>query len=308
MADPAYTAQPLHTPELLELILSFLPPHALLLAQRTCKTWHNLITASPTLQTALFLRASASQSPDASYTLNPLLKSAFPFILSPKELERAQQAPDWDVLWGDVDVPAQEEATVKPFVYSQLNRRRDAFKRKEASWRRMHLCDPPVRTVVWRHEGYGMAGHVVTECVTGFGAEAARRAGSWMKRDGEDVRLEQEEGLRMGVLYDYLFASACGGGMLVAWDVEFGVGGYPGLEEVVKHAQRDGDLSLARLMRDQEEGGGDGDGRGVTLLVKQQYSGSCVFEMGEEFPQFMSEGYCTVGLAPKETVLHNMWD
>lgn len=304
MSKAASSPDPLRTTELLELTLSFLSPHALLLAQRTCRTWHNLITTSPTLQTALFLCASASQFPHSSYTLNPLLTSAFPFFFSPNRLAQAERAHDWDVVWGDVDVPAQEEASVKPFVYSDFNRRPSAFKRKDASWRRMHLCDPPVKTVVWRSEGVGMAGHVISECVTEFGAGAARRADSWMKLGGEEVRLGKEEGLRMGVLYDYLFASVCTRGIPNKWDIELAVGGYPATPEVVEHVQLDGDLSLARLTHDQEEG----EGLGVTMLVEQHYSGSCVVDECEEFPQFMSEGYSAVEVGPRETVKHEMWN
>ncbi|KAF2448627.1 hypothetical protein P171DRAFT_428671 [Karstenula rhodostoma CBS 690.94] len=304
MSHPASSAHPLRTLEILELILSFLPPHALLLAQRTCTTWHNLISTSPTLQTVLFLRASASQSSHSSYMLNPLLTSVFPFFFSSNKLAQAERAQDWDVLWGDVDVGTQDEASVKPFMYSNLNRRPGAFKRKDASWRRMHLCDPPVRTVVWRRESVGMAGHIIKESVTGFGAEAGRHRGSWMKLGGEEVWLEKEEGLRMGVLYDHLFARVCTGDIPVGWDVEFAVGEYPGTREVVEHVRRDADLSLARLMRDQEED----RGRGVAVLVKEQYSRSCIVDVDEEFPQFMSEGYCAVEVGPWETVKLKMWD
>lgn len=117
----------------------------------------------------------------------------------------------------------------------------------------MHLSDPPVRTVVWRDKSAGMAGYNVNECVTGFGAQAGRRARSWMKLAGEDVRLGDEEGLRMGMLYDYLFDGVCTGWAPAAWDIEFGDGVYPGVGEIVEQTERKGDLGLGSLLLGQEQ-------------------------------------------------------
>ncbi|TKX20789.1 F-box domain-containing protein 9 [Elsinoe australis] len=46
----------LQVPELLELILSHLPKFDLLLSQRTCRLFHNIINTSPCLQKLLFMR------------------------------------------------------------------------------------------------------------------------------------------------------------------------------------------------------------------------------------------------------------
>ncbi|KAJ4346748.1 uncharacterized protein N0V89_010680 [Didymosphaeria variabile] len=347
-SKPSITTMPnaapplaLTTPELLEYILAFLPPRDLLLVQRVCKPWHDLITTSPTLQTLLYFRApppssSPSLTPFSSseYTLNPLLKSAFPFLFSPNKVQSAERAEDWDVEWGDLELPAAVDPNVKPFIYSSFNRNPAAFRRKEASWRRMHISNPPVRTIVWRRESAGMAGLFIGECVTGFGDSTGRTSSITLGTLGEDalqrkwdeesrsgfrktdegyliskdqLDLQKEDGLRMAVLYDYLFEVNCTGYVPSHWNVEFAVGQYPHPQKVVEYAhQPNAELSLAKLMRDEEHE--EHEGAGVTMLVEVHWSKGCIVEEEEDYQQFRSDGYQNVDVGPMARLKEMMWD
>jgi len=104
------TTAVLTTPELLTLILSFLPPHHLLLsAQLICKTWHLLTQTQPLLRQTLFLDPSPGEPP----TLNPLLVKTFPIFFRAGGF----RSDDFHFL---------------PFC-----RNPEAFKRRGASWRDM---------------------------------------------------------------------------------------------------------------------------------------------------------------------------
>lgn len=52
----------LETPELLEMVLSELPPTQLLISQRVNTLWHDLISNSPQLQQLLFMRPTWSKA------------------------------------------------------------------------------------------------------------------------------------------------------------------------------------------------------------------------------------------------------
>ncbi|KAF7341836.1 F-box domain protein [Mycena sanguinolenta] len=141
----------LATPELLELILAQLPMRDLLVtAPLVSKTWR-ATTLVPALQRALFFLPSASSNSEPIQNL--LLAAAFPTFF-------ASHA---------------GACYARTFMVMPWNKAPDAFKRPEASWRRMLLTQPPVR---------GMA-------ITQTYSPRVRRA---MLRD--------PEGLRMGVLYD----------------------------------------------------------------------------------------------------------
>jgi len=97
-------------------ILLHLPARDLLLYQRVCQRWSNLINESPSLQTALFFQQSSS--PSSPPTINPLLKEVFP-------------------AWFDhFQWHFNDEFPTKPSL--------DAIVRKEASWRKMLVvrCKP----------------------------------------------------------------------------------------------------------------------------------------------------------------------
>ncbi|KAJ7125390.1 hypothetical protein C8R44DRAFT_782988 [Mycena epipterygia] len=147
------------TPELLELILAQLPMRDLLLtAPLICKTWQ-AITLSPTVQCALFFQPDPQSEP----VQNPLLVEMFPPFFAPEP--EAQRRFWW---------PGQA-SSIKRMPWSKAP---DAFRRKEASWRRMLVTQPPPQTMI------------VTVTCHGQGGDSVRRA------ELNDLSL------RMGVLYD----------------------------------------------------------------------------------------------------------
>ncbi|KAJ7241503.1 hypothetical protein B0H12DRAFT_1326241 [Mycena haematopus] len=143
------------TPELLELTLSHLPIRDLLItAPLVSKTWQAIIL-TPALQRALFFQ------PDPSYRAervrNPLLVEIFrPFF-------------------SEVSYRWPNAEAIKSMPWSKAP---SAFKRPEASWRRMLVAQPPPQTML------------VTET-------RHARLGSYVRRAVID-----DEPLRMGALYD----------------------------------------------------------------------------------------------------------
>ncbi|KAJ6508651.1 hypothetical protein C8R45DRAFT_448958 [Mycena sanguinolenta] len=127
----------LSTPELLEQILVQLPLRDLLVAAPlVSKTWR-AVTLSPTLQRALFFEPDPLASP-SKRVQNPLLVETFPpFAFCEGEL--------WP---GSLDA-------IEAMPWSRAP---DAFKRKEASWRRMLVSQPPVQTIIIAQQTSGMAG------------------------------------------------------------------------------------------------------------------------------------------------------
>ncbi|KAF8144400.1 hypothetical protein K438DRAFT_1426589, partial [Mycena galopus ATCC 62051] len=129
----------LSIPELLELILVRLPMRDLLVtAPLVSKTWH-AATLSPELQRALFFEPDALSPP----IRNPLLMETFPpfFAVPPPNQNR------W--LW-----PGTPDA-IKAMPWSRAP---EAFKRANASWRRMLVTQPPTRTMVIISTSYGRRG------------------------------------------------------------------------------------------------------------------------------------------------------
>ncbi|KAJ6508677.1 hypothetical protein C8R45DRAFT_449643 [Mycena sanguinolenta] len=131
------SAAVLSTPELLEQILVQLPIRDLLVAAPlVSKTWR-AVTLSPTLQRALFFEPDPLASP-SKRVQNPLLVETFPpFAFCEGKL--------WP---GSLDA-------IEAMPWSRAP---DAFKRKEASWRRMLVSQLPVQTMVIEQEVHGMAG------------------------------------------------------------------------------------------------------------------------------------------------------
>lgn len=146
----------IRTPELLELILAHLPIRDLLIiAPLVSKTWQT-ITLSPTLQRALFFQPDPSSAP----VQNPLLVEIFPPFFAPDSPDR------WS--WPDADAIMSMPWSKAPA----------AFRRPEASWRRMLVTQPPAQTML-----------VSERCHT-------RRGSSERRAVLDDLEL------RMGLLYD----------------------------------------------------------------------------------------------------------
>ncbi|KAJ6475153.1 hypothetical protein DFH09DRAFT_1379901 [Mycena vulgaris] len=145
------------TPELLELVLSHLPMRDLLVtAPLVSKTWQ-AITLSSTPQRALFFQPDPSAEP----VQNPFLVEIFPPFFAPEGDSRRS----WP---GNV-------FSIRRIFWSKPS---DAFRRKEASWQRMLVMQPPAQKMT------------VTEIRHGRGGDFERRA------------VLDDLSLRMGILYN----------------------------------------------------------------------------------------------------------
>lgn len=332
MATPP--TSPLHTTELLELILSHLPERDLLLAQRTCKDWNTLISTSPLLQSLLYFR-SAPNPPTTtpaspSYTLNPLLSSSFPAIFPQDHRLHPKDDPAWAPYLDDLNLSFLLTASTNKFFYSSFHKRPEAFRRRDASWRRMHISSPPVRTVVFRCNVSTMGGGFMSECVVRAGdtpspspenpeqeyanndTERPRiSAVTYTNRSGEfatreEIDLRREGGLKMDVLYDYLFNEICIGDIPSGGcQIYFARGVYPADDEVKARAESYEDITLPTLV-DWRAGAGKDDA-GVTMMVEFHHTRSCVVEADESFPQFRSEAHRDLHVGPMRDLYSGMY-
>lgn len=149
-------------PEVVENILLFLPMRDLLLDQRVCTRWQNVIQAAPRLQQALFFRPVSNLSVGKDGRIeresNSILEATFPAWF-PKLL-----------VYGEHRIADSPWAT-------KLTRL--AILRRDASWRRMFTAQPPL--TVWE-EAHGKISL----------GEHSLHTGS----------MEVREGVRMGLVYD----------------------------------------------------------------------------------------------------------
>ncbi|KAJ6482726.1 hypothetical protein C8R45DRAFT_1215433 [Mycena sanguinolenta] len=146
------------SPELLEHTLVYLPMRDLLVtAPLVSKTWQ-AITLSPTLQQLLFFQRATS----SGRAENPLLVELFPPFFAPG----GGRANRWT---------CPNFQAIKAMPWSKAP---DAFKRPEASWRRMLVTQPPAQRLVVRERCHGQIGDSVRQAVL------------------------DDPCLRMGVLYD----------------------------------------------------------------------------------------------------------
>ncbi|KAK6824955.1 Regulator of G protein signaling superfamily [Apiospora arundinis] len=154
--DDEQRPSPLIIPELLEAILLYVDERTLLVsAQRVSQHWRAVIAVSPSLQWKLFLRPDDRAATALAPRKNPLLAKAFPFcfddwpngvLLTPQNGTRA-------LLWAKSDTTAAEPPVLgrrraNPWYplpqWPHLRARREAFRRPDASWRRMLVHQPPV--------------------------------------------------------------------------------------------------------------------------------------------------------------------
>ncbi|KAF8148537.1 hypothetical protein K438DRAFT_1763797 [Mycena galopus ATCC 62051] len=164
MSDAQATVMSL--PELLERTLEKLPMRDLLVtAPLVSRTWR-AITFTPALQRVLFFQPAPSSSMER--VQNTLLAEVFPAFFAP-------ESSCWS--WPNAK-------TLQSMPWSKAP---DAFRRPEASWRRMLVTQPPVHRLL------------VTETARGVrpnGPHSTRE-----RRAVLDLN-PSEPGLRMGVLYD----------------------------------------------------------------------------------------------------------
>ncbi|KAL1296665.1 hypothetical protein AAFC00_000146 [Neodothiora populina] len=168
MASSSAAQLVLDTPELLENIVSFLPPLELLVAQRVSQIWRGVITNSPTIQRLLFMRPDWSletksynarrpinkpgERPRNNLMLRRILDGRYPTVTlkitsdaeqdsgaSTRDDESSIDVPrkdkpssghwSWDV---NITCPADRLPSIDPAVLYE-----------HASWRKMYMCQPP---------------------------------------------------------------------------------------------------------------------------------------------------------------------
>ncbi|KAI0449557.1 hypothetical protein F5B21DRAFT_44683 [Xylaria acuta] len=131
----------LDIPELFQLILLQCDIRTLLTSARCVShLWHSVIDSTPAIQEALFFRPNTRDN-EPEPILNPLLVETFS-------------------LFFDGGIHTRKSFDKLPFANGGKNGCRDAFMRKDASWRRMLVRQPPVRTMgVWHWET--SRGHVI---------------------------------------------------------------------------------------------------------------------------------------------------
>jgi hypothetical protein len=164
----------LTTTELLEIILIHLDTRTLLVsAQRVCQTWKVLIQTSPTIQQALFFRPTAPNPNSKRAKLHGHAKSIWNSLLSsPSEKDTnseqgsmneeetpciqpiynpllAQAFPQFFPPAYERKLTANEERHTSRFSFKDLDmltspEKKTAYMRREASWRKMLLRQPPV--------------------------------------------------------------------------------------------------------------------------------------------------------------------
>ncbi|CAH0046119.1 unnamed protein product [Clonostachys solani] len=178
------------TPELLEEILLCVDDIGTLVASvpLVCKAWNQHVSESPALQRALFFlpdnsKALSDEDAEADFVVNPLLRKHFGALISePTEF-------DPDVPWTRQSRAAREGFDIKEVKKMRLsitrgdgNQPDKRFACKEASWRRMLISQPPIRTV---------------------GYLPINRAFDQVTHPLERINLP--EGLRMGQLWDTIY-------------------------------------------------------------------------------------------------------
>lgn len=151
----------LEIPEILESILLSVDRQTLLIAaQRVCKAWHQQINCSPSLSRYLFLNVPISQTVadtnTGEYAFNPLLTRAFPRffdgIADREEKSEESVQENFDPTWLFINT--------KLYMAAELcgEEEKSPFLRKDASWMRMHVTDPPTTTVLTHSKSGGQCG------------------------------------------------------------------------------------------------------------------------------------------------------
>lgn len=193
MAEPTATSRVLETPELLEMIVSSLPPLEILVNQRVSPMWHGVISNSPPIQRALFLRPDWSleaksfnawrpvnkpgERPKNNRMLRRVLDGRYPTvtlkITNDDEPEReGMESPDDSF---DLHVPRKSKSDYGHWSWDvnitypgDMSPSEDpAVLYENASWRKMFICQPPCTSlhIVRRNQRSTRA---AIECDTGI--------------------------------------------------------------------------------------------------------------------------------------------
>ncbi|RHZ43578.1 F-box domain protein [Aspergillus thermomutatus] len=176
----------LSTPELLEYILFYLDVQSLLTsAQRVCHSWTRLIQTSPKLQQALFFKPIPPEQCREKLH-NPLLARLFPNLLPPS-----------------MDSSGVRECSYLRLSWSKQNDRREGFFRREASWRRMLVQQPPA-SLAYVQASYPRGDWIYKRYYLPCDAAPTTH------RVNDQVQVDLI-GLQMNMLYDLVLESCFGG-------------------------------------------------------------------------------------------------
>lgn len=165
---PILSHPALKTPEVLEMILLQTDMRTLLTScQRVCRNWRNLITMSPSIQKALFFTSIKDSEWGVGEKIpNSLLARMFPTIF-----------------------PAQGNPEDHDFEFSDCTMTKDLasldqFVRKEASWRRMLVQQPPIQELGLFHidSAQGGDGAYCISIPVSFAINHRRLGISWLIR------------------------------------------------------------------------------------------------------------------------------
>lgn len=208
-------------PSLLYIVLIHLPQRDLLLSQRVCRTWHDLISSSRVLQAALFFQpdaetaemdtASGSEGASIAVHPNPLLKMRFPAFFDEKTHSNSTSPralkgkPDSNLgPWASTHWHggcSKTDYAAKDGIHSECMA---AYTRAEASWRRMIPCKPAPTELQFYSGTSSMAGSWGTlKCLV-------LRPDYHPDADGSMGSVEKEEErsrppwLTFGLLYDVI--------------------------------------------------------------------------------------------------------
>lgn len=208
MSSPVSAANiVISTPELLETILLNLSMQDLLLhALLVSHSFHVLICSSPALQQHLFFLPKAPSRP-SDYLPNPLLVQKFsPFFqnLQPSPRHHSKAEPVKPPRFHFINIQ-QLEGRSAPEFNSSWTSNPLAFRRKEASWRRMLVLQPPVeKAIIVNAEmvPVTMQWKLARE-MKDFSSNTTLDAGEGMEGGEEKTSKGEGSGLRMGWLYDH---------------------------------------------------------------------------------------------------------
>ncbi|KAI1735036.1 hypothetical protein F4680DRAFT_470311 [Xylaria scruposa] len=129
-------------PELLILILLKCDIRTLLTsARRVSHRWQETIDFTPAIQKALFFRPDYRQKPP---TLNPILVETFSLFFDGKAHNYKSL---YELPIADENVMVEAFSLLFDGIVKDESRPRDAFMYKDASWQRMLVRQPPVRTM-----------------------------------------------------------------------------------------------------------------------------------------------------------------
>ncbi|KAJ9624871.1 hypothetical protein H2203_004821 [Taxawa tesnikishii (nom. ined.)] len=188
-------SQVLDTPELLEQILTYLPPLELLVLQRVSQLWNGTINASPELQRQLFMRPDwrleakafdpwreinrPGERPKNNRMLRRVLGGSYPTVTLKVITSGVDPAPEAD---NDEMFIAMSELDQRPrrrssghwswdvaisFPADKLPTNDPAIYHESASWRKMYLTQPPCTTLHLVRR-WQRAARPAIECETGI--------------------------------------------------------------------------------------------------------------------------------------------